>query len=60
MNIITAQLTPLTPLLSKDPMPKREFVKKAHAFTDKRGLANLLEMIEFNEAHLSGNEIVLK
>lgn len=60
MNIITAQLTSLSPLLSKEPMPKREFVQKAHSFTNKRGILNLLEMIEFNEAYLMGEEIVLK
>jgi hypothetical protein len=60
MNIITAQLTALSPLLSKEPMPKREFVKKAHTFTKRRSIVNLLEMIEFNEAFLLGDEIVLK
>ncbi|HXR84315.1 MAG TPA: hypothetical protein VN722_08405 [Hanamia sp.] len=60
MNIITAQLTSLSPLLSKDPIPKREFVQKAHTFTKRRGVVNLLEMIEFNEAFLLGDEIVLK
>lgn len=60
MNLITAQLTPLSPLLSKDPIPKREFVQKAHSFKTKRGIVNLLEMIEFNEAYLMGDEIVLK
>ena len=60
MNIITAQLTSLSPLLSKDPMPKREFVQKAHTFTKKRSLLNLLEMIEFNEVFLIGDDIVLK
>lgn len=59
MNIITAQLTPFSSLLSKERMPKSEFVKKAHASTAKRGLVNLLEMIEFNEAFLSGDEVVL-
>lgn len=60
MNIITAQLTSLSPLLSKEPMPKREFVQKAHTFKTKRSVLNLLEMIEFNEAFLMGEEIVLK
>lgn len=60
MNIITAQLTSLSPLLSKEPMPKREFVQKAHTSKSKRGVVNLLEMIEFNEAFLMGGEIVLK
>ena len=60
MNIITAQLTSLSPLLSKDPMPKREFVQKAHSYSAKRSVLNLLEMIEFNEAFLQGEEIVLK
>lgn len=60
MNLITAQLTPLSPLLSKEPMPKSEFVKKAHSYTTKRGLVNLLEMIEFNEAFLMKGEVILK
>lgn len=60
MNIVTAQLTPLSPLLSKDPIPKREFVQKARSYKSKRGIVNLLEMIEFNEAFLMGDEIVLK
>jgi hypothetical protein len=60
MNIITAQLSSLSPLLSKEPMPKREFVQKAHGVKSKRGVVNLLEMIEFDEAYLQGEEIVLK
>lgn len=52
MNIITAQLTSLSPLLS--------VVQKAHTFKTKRSVLNLLEMIEFNEAFLMGEEIVLK
>jgi hypothetical protein len=60
MNIITAQLSSLSPLLSKEPMPKREFVQKAHGVKSKRGVVNLLEMIEFDEAYLQGDEVVLK
>lgn len=60
MNIITSQLACLSPLLTSEPIAKREFVKKARTYNSKRGVVNLLEMIEFSEAYLCGEEIVLK
>jgi len=60
MNLITAQLTPLSPLLSPDPIPKDELVQKARQSNTKRSVVNLLEMIDFGEAYLHGKEIVLK
>lgn len=60
MNIVTAQLTPLKPILSSTPIAKRELVKKAHETTIRKGIINLLEFIDFKEAYCKGEEIVLQ
>ncbi|CAN5206151.1 hypothetical protein BH09BAC2_BH09BAC2_08850 [soil metagenome] len=61
MNTLTEQLRPFALLLSKDAMPKKEFIKRAHIFSQQRNLGrvNLLEMIQFSQAHREGNEVVL-
>jgi len=59
MNIITAQLQPLAKILGETPVPKDEFVKKAHEACKKKGIVNLLQMIEFRLAYRVGDEIVL-
>lgn len=60
MNIITYQLIPLSHLLCSVPITKKEFIKKARESITKDSLLNFLEMIEFEEIHKKGNEIVLK
>lgn len=60
MNIITAQLTPLMPILSENPISKPEFIKKAHETSTRKGIVNLLELIDFQHAYRHGDEIVLK
>ncbi len=60
MNIVTAQLTPLIPILSTKPISKPELVKKALQSSVRRGVINLLELIDFTEAYTNGKEIVLK
>lgn len=59
MNIVTAQLQPLQPILSSNPISKKEFVQKAHQTSVRKGVINLLELINFKEAYCSGDEIVL-
>lgn len=60
MNIVTAQLTPLMPILSENPITKPEFVKRAQETSVRKGIINLLELIDFQHAFTNGKEIVLQ
>lgn len=60
MNIVTAQLTPLMPILSAKPISKPEFVKKAQSISVRKGIVNLLQLIDFKEAFTNGKEVVLQ
>jgi hypothetical protein len=62
MNILSHQLKPFTPLVSEDPMPKKDFLILAHQFAlaTQRNLICLVEMIQFSNVYRKENEIVLE
>jgi len=55
-------LKPFAELLSKDPVSKNDFVKIAHekASPHQRKLLELLQMLQFSEAHREGEDLVLE
>ena len=61
MNQLTQQLKIFSPLLTHDPMPKKDFLKMAHSVTNssQQYLVNWIGMIQFSKVYLSGNEVVL-
>lgn len=62
MHILSDMLKPFAVLLSKDPVSKKDFVKIAHekAADDQKKLLNLLQMLQFSEAHREGEELILE
>lgn len=61
MHILSDMLKPFAQLLSKDPVSKQDFVKIAHekAPPHQRKLLELLQMLQFTEAHREGEDLVL-
>jgi hypothetical protein len=55
-------LKPFAKLLSKDPVSKQDFVKIAHekAPPHQRRLLDLLQMLQFSQAHREGEELILE
>ena len=55
-------LKPFAQLLSKDPISKKDFVKIAHekARPHQKRLLDLLQMLQFTQAHREGEELVLE
>lgn len=62
MHILSDMLKPFAKLLSKDPVSKQEFVKIAHekAPPHEKKLLNLLQMVQFSQAHREGDNLVLE
>ncbi len=62
MHILSDMLKPFAELLSKDPVSKQDFVKIAHekAPPHQKKLLNLLQMLQFSQAHREGEELVLE
>lgn len=62
MHILSDMLKPFAKMLSKDPVSKQDFVKMAHekAAPNQRKLLDLLQMLQFTEAHREGEELVLE
>ena len=61
MNSLTQQLKAFAPLLTHDPMPKKEFLKMAHSATSssRQYIVNWIGMIQFSKVYLEGEEVVL-
>ncbi|MDQ6755554.1 MAG: hypothetical protein M3004_01335 [Bacteroidota bacterium] len=61
MHILSDMLKPFAALLSKEPVSKKDFVKIAHekAAVDQKKLLDLLQMLQFSQAHREGEELVL-
>ncbi len=61
MHILSDMLKPFAKLLSKEPVSKKDFVKIAHekAHPHQRRLLDLLQMLQFSQAHREGEELVL-
>ena len=62
MHILSYMLKPFATLLSKDPVSKKDFVKIAHekAPPHQKRLLELLQMLQFSEAHREGEELILE
>jgi hypothetical protein len=62
MHILSDMLKPFARLLSKDPVSKKDFVKIAHekAPPHQKKLLDLLQMLQFTQAHREGEELVLE
>lgn len=62
MHILSDMLKPFARLLSKDPVSKKDFVKIAHENTPphQRRLLDLLQMLQFSQAHREGEELILE
>lgn len=61
MNALLNHLKPFAYLLNFESMSKKDFIKKAHLFSKSNDLSrlNLLEMIQFTNAHREGDDVVL-
>ena len=61
MHILSDMLKHFAKLLSKDPVSKTDFVKIAHekAPPHQRKLLDLLQMLQFSQAHREGEELIL-
>lgn len=61
MHILSDMLKPFAKMLSHDPVSKKDFVKIAHekAPPSQRRLLDLLQMLQFTQAHREGEELVL-
>lgn len=55
-------LKPFATLLSKDPVSKKDFVKIVNekAPSEQKKLVNLLQMLQFSQAHREGEELILE
>ena len=62
MHILSDMLKPFATLLSKDPVSKKDFVKIVHekAPSEQKKLLNLLQMLQFSQAHREGEELILE
>ena len=62
MHILSDMLKPFATLLSKDPVSKKDFVKLAHekASAKQKKLLDLLQMLQFSQAHREGENLVLE
>ncbi len=62
MHILSDMLKPFANLLSKDPVSKKDFVKIAHekAPPHQKRLLDLLQMLQFSQAHREGEDLVLE
>ena len=62
MNPLTQQLKAFAPLLTHDPMPKKDFIKMAHSASSssQQYLVNFIGMIQFSKVYLKGDDVVLE
>lgn len=62
MHILSDMLKPFATLLPKESVSKKDFVKIAHekATPQQKRLLNLLQMLQFSQAHREGEELVLE
>ncbi|MBA2248840.1 MAG: hypothetical protein H0W12_01455 [Chitinophagaceae bacterium] len=62
MYSFSSMLKPFAKLLPNDMVSKRDFLKIAHEKSrpEQRKLLNLLEMLQFSQAHREGEELILE